>query len=202
MDAHLIHECLSQLHSPFQMTAWSVHAVLHNYATKSTLVTMGRPTFTSKTAPSPSMITTSSNTHIPTHHPNSIWIQSAILPQYTFRTIRPMDTQTNRWDRQQVYTNSAYILLTVSDVLITHTQPFLQLSGLCLGQPRWARFSDAKITQADTTTIRMDCHPIQTNWCPHLCHPHHFYDGCPSCHNPPNLSCLGAGTKYAGLVTR
>jgi len=31
-----------------------------------------------------------------------------------------------------------------------------------------------KITQADTPTIRMDCHPIQTNWCPHLCRPHHF----------------------------
>jgi len=28
-----------------------------------------------------------------------------------------------------------------------------------------------KITQADTPTIRMDCHLIQTNWCPHLCHP-------------------------------
>jgi len=28
-----------------------------------------------------------------------------------------------------------------------------------------------KITQADAPTIRMDCHPIQTIWCPHLCHP-------------------------------
>jgi len=44
--------------------------------------------------------------------------------------------------------------------------------------------------------------PIQTNWCPHLCHPHHFYAGCPSSHNPPNLSWLGTGTKYAGLHTR
>jgi len=23
-----------------------------------------------------------------------------------------------------------------------------------------------KITQADAPTIQMDCHPIQTNWCP------------------------------------
>jgi len=52
-----------------------------------------------------------------------------------------------------------------------------------------------KITQADTPTI-------QTNWCPHLCHPYHFYAGCPSWHNPPNLSWLGTGTKYAGLHTR
>jgi len=27
-----------------------------------------------------------------------------------------------------------------------------------------------KITQADAPTIRMDCHLIQTNWCPNLCH--------------------------------
>jgi len=47
----------------------------------------------------------------------------------------------------------------------------------------------------------MDCHPIQTNWCPHLYHPHHFYTECPSWHNPPNLSWLGRGTKYAGLHT-
>jgi len=28
-----------------------------------------------------------------------------------------------------------------------------------------------KITQADASTIWIDCHPIQTNWCPHLYHP-------------------------------
>jgi len=44
-----------------------------------------------------------------------------------------------------------------------------------------------KITQVDTPTTRMDCHPIQTNWCPHLCHPVHFHAGCPTLHNPPNL---------------
>jgi len=46
------------------------------------------------------------------------------------------------------------------------------------------------------------CHLIQTNWCPHLCRPHHFYAGCPSLHNPPNLSWLGTGTKYSGLHIR
>jgi len=35
-------------------------------------------------------------------------------------------------------------------------------------------WSKVKITQADAPTIRMDCHPILTNWCPNLCHPHHF----------------------------
>jgi len=39
----------------------------------------------------------------------------------------------------------------------------------------WIFWSKMKITQADAPTIWMDCHYIQTNWCPHLCHPHHFY---------------------------
>jgi len=58
-----------------------------------------------------------------------------------------------------------------------------------------------KITQADTLTIQMDYHPIQTNWCPNLCHPHHFYARCPSWHNPPpSLSCLGTGTRWLGSI--
>jgi len=59
-----------------------------------------------------------------------------------------------------------------------------------------------KITQADTLTIRMDCHLIQNKWCPHLCHTHHFYAVCPSWHNLPNLSWLGTGTEYAGWHTQ
>ena len=66
----------------------------------------------------------------------------------------------------------------------------------------WISWCKMKITQAETPTIRMDCHTIQTNWCPDLCHPHHFYARCPSWHNPPNLSWLGTSTKYAGLHTR
>jgi len=66
----------------------------------------------------------------------------------------------------------------------------------------WIFWYKTKITQADTPTIQMDCHPIQTNWCPHLCHPHHFYARCPSWHSPPNLSWLRTGTKYAGLHTQ
>ena len=54
---------------------------------------------------------------------------------------------------------------------------------------------------ADSQTIRMHCHPVQTNWCLRLSHPHHFYARCPSWHNPPNLSWFGTGTKYAGLHT-
>jgi len=86
MDPHLIHQCLDLPHSWRQTTARSVHAFPHNYATKSPLVTMGHP----KTAPSPSTISTPSNTPIlrptPITVPKSIWIQLAVLPQYTFWT--------------------------------------------------------------------------------------------------------------------
>jgi len=83
-----------------------------NYATKSPLVTMGRPKFTPKTAISPSITTTPSNAPIPRPTPltipNGIRIHSAILPQYTFRTDRPSDTQTDRWAKRQVRKMSAY----------------------------------------------------------------------------------------------
>jgi len=48
-----------------QMTARSLYALPHNYATKSPLITMGHPIFTPKTTPFPSTITTPSNTPIP-----------------------------------------------------------------------------------------------------------------------------------------
>ena len=54
----------------------------------------------------------------------------------------------------------------------------------------WIFWSKMKITQAelaDAPTILMDGYPIQTSWCPHLCHPHHFYARCASLHSPPNL---------------
>jgi len=48
--------------------------------------------------------------------------------------------------------------------------------------------------------MQMDCHHIQTNWCPHLCHTHNFYARYPSWHKLPNLSLLRTGTKYASLL--
>jgi len=65
MDSHLIHPFLGWPHSPSQMASQLIHAILHNYATKSQLVTMGCPTFTPKTAPSFLTIYTPSNTLIP-----------------------------------------------------------------------------------------------------------------------------------------
>jgi len=57
-------------------------------------------------------------------------------------------------------------------IVDTH-RTILQLFGLWLGQPGWHTNSSDGLP------------PIQTNWCPYLCYPHHFYAGCPSWHNPP-----------------
>jgi len=72
-----------------------------------------------------------SNTPIPQPTPlttpNGIWGHSAVLPQYTFWTHRQTDMhthrETDRWDKRQVYSNSIYTLLIVSDVLIIILKP-------------------------------------------------------------------------------
>jgi len=67
----------------------------HNYATKSPLVTTGRPKFTPKLAlllrlsPPPS---NAPHRPTPVTIPNGIRIQSAVLPQDTFRTDRQTHT--------------------------------------------------------------------------------------------------------------
>jgi len=57
------------------------------------------------------------------------------------------------------------------------------------------------ITEADTPTIPLGATPSGLISDPPPSYPH-FYARCPSCLNPPNLSWLGAGTKYAGLHTQ
>jgi len=64
LDLCLIHPFLHQPHSLPKTTAWSVHTLPHNCATKTPLVTMGRPKFAPK-PPFLSTITTASNTQIP-----------------------------------------------------------------------------------------------------------------------------------------
>jgi len=58
-----------------------------------------------------------------------------------------------------------------------------------------------KISETDTPTIRMGATPSELIRDPSPSFLH-FYAGCPSCRNPPNLSWLGTGTKYAGLHTQ
>jgi len=114
---HIIPECLSRPNSPPKTRDRSIHALLHNQASKSPLVTMGCPTFTPKTAPYRSTSPLPSNTPIPRpiplNSPNGIRMQSALLPQYSFQIDQQADTdkQTSRWDRRKFYSKSAYALL-------------------------------------------------------------------------------------------
>jgi len=57
-----------------------------------------------------------------------------------------------------------------------------------------------KITEADTLTICLGATPSGLISDPSPSSTH-FYARCPSCRNPPTLSWLGTGTKYAGLHT-
>ena len=88
-----------------------------------------------------------------------------------------------------------------------HTQPFY---GPFLGLCWWAGarrnlvmdfLEQGKITEADTPTIRLGASASGLISYPPPSSPH-FHARCPSCCNPPDLSWLGAGTKYAGLHTQ
>jgi len=65
-------------------------------------------------------------------------------------------------------------------------------SGLCCAR--------GDIRGRRVPTIRLGATPSRVISDPPPSFPH-FYAGCPSCRNPPNLSWLGTGTKYAGLHT-
>ena len=68
-----------------------------------------------KTAPSPSTITTPSNTPVPWPNPfttsNVIRIRFATIHFPDRQTDTVTHTQTDRWDKRQVYSNSAYAVL-------------------------------------------------------------------------------------------
>jgi len=91
--------------------------------------------------------------------------------------------------------------------LRTHARTQL-FYGLIPGLPAWAGvrrnllldfIMQGTITEADTPTTQLGATPLISD--PPPSSPH-FYAGCPSCHNPSNLSWLGTGTKYAGLHTQ
>jgi len=108
------------------MTAQSLNALPHNYTTKAPMVTMGRPNFTPKTAPSPSTITTPSNPPIPRPtpftNPNDIRIQSAVLPQYTLRTDRQTDRPVEGPGECSVNMTAPLAMLIDSDAPIITTR--------------------------------------------------------------------------------
>jgi len=94
-----------------------------------------------------------------------------------------------------------YILLLQPAYKLTVDQglkcwKWVQLPSCC-HDPQFT-FGTAPWGLVETLPVRLL--PKMTNK-RHLCHPRHFYAGCPSWHDPPNLSWLGSGTKYAGLHT-
>ena len=108
IDPHLMHPSLHRPHSPRQTTARLVHALLHNYATNSPLVTVGRPKFPPKPAASlwrspPHLIYPSLDRP---HSPS----QTASWSNQSFFHRSPTgqtDRQTERWSRRQVSKNTA-----------------------------------------------------------------------------------------------
>jgi len=65
----------------------------------------------------------------------------------------------------------------------------------------WVLWCNGKITKADAPTTRLDTTQFRPLVPPPPSSPpfFHFYAGCPSCCNFPNLSWRWTGTKYAGL---
>jgi len=90
LDPHVIHQSLGPPHT----AAWSLHVLLHNYATTSSLITMGCPISIRKMGPFHGVPTPQSTCLVLGPSRLTIQIQSAIFPQYTG------ETQTHRWDRR------------------------------------------------------------------------------------------------------
>ena len=91
---------------------WEEHVALAQPHNKSPLVSVGCPTFAPRLPlPLRQLSPLSNNTHPstdPTHHP-----KQHLDPVSHFATVHFLDihTQTDRWDKQQVCTKSAYALL-------------------------------------------------------------------------------------------
>jgi len=82
----------------------------------------------------------------------------------------------------------------------THTNPFYSSVdfvsdnvGELVPEGTFHHLVNFLVQNEDNTalTIQMDCHLMQTNWCPHLCYTHNFYARCTFWHNLLNLSWLG-----------
>ena len=124
--SRLVHQCLGRLLSPPQTAARSLHALLHGYATKSPLVTMGRSTSTLNLSlsvgRSPPPFTCPILGPSRPIIPNGIQIQSAVFPQYTGQsdkqTHRQTDTPTNGIDESPVPTPAHAVLTTATRIII------------------------------------------------------------------------------------
>jgi len=110
---HLIHQCVGRPHSPLQTTARSVHALHTTMQQSPHCLQWDAPNSPPKLSLSLRRSPPPSNTPSPRLTlltiPNSIFIQSAVLPQCAFRTDRrPIQRPTDGLgDRSTVYTISA-----------------------------------------------------------------------------------------------
>ena len=110
-----------------------------NYATKSPLVTVGRPKFTPKTALlfddhdthliHPSLDYSSSQTASGSNQP---FCHSTLSGPTERQTNRPTPTQTDRWARRQVYTISAYARY-IDRERRANNYPFLEFRNRIVG---------------------------------------------------------------------
>jgi len=102
------------------MTARSVHTLPHNYATKTHWLQWHAPNSPQNYIPSPSTITTPSNTLIPWSTPLTIPTASGCNQPFCHVHFpdRQTDRHTDRWTRRQVRKISAYARLIESDALI------------------------------------------------------------------------------------
>jgi len=117
----LIHPGRDQPHSPHQTTYRSIHAISHNYAAKSPLVTMERPPqIHLQNCPCPSTMTTPSNTRVPRLLHSLLQTAPGSTQPFCHNTLsRQTDRPTDRWSRQETCTKSDYALMTESDTLKT-----------------------------------------------------------------------------------
>jgi len=101
---------------------------------------------TPKTAPSLRWSPLPFNTPIlrltPLTIPNGRWIQSAILPQYTFWTDRLTNWSTDWWDKWQTWTMGVYALLIESDALIIITSTVCYFSSIIITVTDYGRVNE------------------------------------------------------------
>jgi len=110
VDPHLVHERLVRPHSPPQMKARSVHALLHNYATNASLVIIRCPNLTHKTAlPLLTIITPSNIPILNQPHSPPETISRSNQPFCHNTLCRPTD----RWSSRMLHNMSAPLSMLI-----------------------------------------------------------------------------------------
>jgi len=102
------------------------------------------------------------------------WLKIAHSYQYT----AVLNIRNTKWHKAHTHTHNHFTALWTKSGT-TRVSRYQKVHFAIFG----IFWSKMKITQTDIPTNWMNFHPIQTNWCPHLCHPHHFYAQSNKCWN-------------------